>query len=887
MPIPDTLNHYRILDPLGKGGMGEVYAAEDTRLHRKVAIKVLPAVLAGDPERRQRFEREAQAVAALNHPGIVTIHSVEEDKGVPFLTMELVDGKPLSEIVRPGGLPLDLLLRVGIAVSDAMAVAHQRGITHRDLKPGNIMMTPEGRVKVLDFGLAKLREAQVEAMADEVTRGPAEDLTDEGRILGTVAYMSPEQAEGKPVDGRSDVFSLGVVLHELATGQKPFRGDTNVSVISSILKDTPAPVTEINPALPAGLARVVRRSLAKDPSRRYQTATDLRNELEDLKEEVESGITSSLSAARAPAPASRARRLNPVVIATAFLLLLAAFGAAYSYWRSRPAGVTSEFLTIDRPERLTSTGNAALAAISPDGRYVAHVKNEPGAPSLWMRQTATTSDVEIVAGAPVRYAGVSWGPDGNHVFYVTYEITGGLGTLYRIPALGGTPQKILEDVDSRISFSPDGSQFTFARGYPGEGTAWVMIAGADGTDVRKLAELQKPDQIALQGPAWSSDGTTIVAPARSLHEGPHMLIVAIDVGSGAVTKLEGRWNGVLDLEWVRGTQTFVAPVTELGAPSPQLWQFTYPGGERRRLTNDLNTYSSVSLSADAGALTTVQAEAVSNLFVSTFENPGSAVQITRGRGRADGQTGLDWTPDGQIVFVSGASGRQQVWISDAEGRNVRQLTASPQEPVFRLSVTPDGQYIVFQRFSDRHMRIWRMRPDGSEQRIITSGELDQAPVAAPGGVVYFNRIVNGAPRTFKVPVEGGEAAQVSEHNFRPIDVSPDGSQLLGVAWDAKAQRSVLAIMPAAADAPPRLLAGLPTFTGGFTADGKGIMFPVVGRGTVQIHRADLESGKVEAVASVPDFVFNGSLSPDGKRVVLSRGGVLSDVLLLTMKRETE
>jgi serine/threonine protein kinase/Tol biopolymer transport system component len=861
--------------------MGEVYAAEDTRLHRKVAIKVLPTLLAHDPERRQRFEREAQAVAALNHPNIVTIHSVEEDNGVPFLTMELVEGKPLSEIVTPGGLPFDMLLRVGIAVSDAMAVAHLRGITHRDLKPGNIMLTSDGRVKVLDFGLAKLREAQVDAMADEVTRGPAGDLTGEGRILGTVAYMSPEQAEGKPVDGRSDVFSLGVVLHELATGQKPFKGDTNVSLISSILKDTPPPIADVNPSLPAGITRVVRRALAKDPSRRYQTATDLRNDLEDLKEEVESGIRSSVSTA--PVHATRGPRLNRVALATVLLVLVAAFGAAYSYWKSRSPAVASEFLTIDRPERLTSTGNAALAAISPDGRYVAHVKNEPGAPSLWMRQTATTSDVEIVAGAPVRYAGVSWAPDGNHVFYVTYEIAGGLGTLYRIPALGGMPQKILEDIDSRISFSPDGSQFTFARGYPAEGTAWVMIANADGTNVRKLAELQKPDQIALQGPAWSSDGRTIVAPARSLRDGPHMLIVAIDVASGEVTRLEGRWNSVLDLEWVRGTQTFVAPVADLLTASPQLWQFSYPGSERRRLTNDLNTYASVSLSADGTALTTVQAEAVSNLFVSAFDKVGEAVQITRGRGRADGQTGLDWTPDGQIVFVSGASGRQQVWIADAEGRNVRQLTASPQEPVFRLSVTPDGKYIVFQRFSDRHMRIWRMRLDGSEQRIITNGELDQAPVAAPGGMVYFNRIVNGTPRTFKVPIEGGEAVQVSEHNFRPLDVSPDGSQLLGIAWDAKAQRSVLGIMPAAADAPPRLLAGLPTFTGGFSVDGKSIIFPVVGRGTVQIDRADLASGKVEVVGSVPDFAFNGSLSADGKRIVLSRGGVVSDVLLLTLK----
>ncbi|MEO6214070.1 MAG: serine/threonine-protein kinase, partial [Vicinamibacterales bacterium] len=249
------LNHYRILSPLGKGGMGEVFVAEDTKLHRKVALKILPTLMAADPERRLRFEREAQAVAAINHPNIVTIHSVEEADGVPFLTMELVEGKPLGEAMSTGGMPLDALLKVGISISDAIAAAHQRGITHRDLKPANVMVTTDGRVKVLDFGLAKLREEEVAGTADDITHMPTADLTGEGRIIGTVAYMSPEQAEGKPVDQRSDIFSLGVMLHEMATGEKPFKGDTNVSVISAILKDNPTAISELNPRLPPGLSR--------------------------------------------------------------------------------------------------------------------------------------------------------------------------------------------------------------------------------------------------------------------------------------------------------------------------------------------------------------------------------------------------------------------------------------------------------------------------------------------------------------------------------------------------------------------------------------------------------------------------------------------------------
>jgi serine/threonine protein kinase len=304
MRIPSQLNHYAIIEQLGQGGMGEVYVAEDTRLHRRVAIKVLTGLASSDLERRSRFEREARAVAALNHPSIVTIHSVEEADGLPFLTMELVEGRTLASIIPAHGLPLDALLRIGIGISDAMSAAHQRGITHRDLKPANVMVTDDGRVKVLDFGLAKLRES--EGAAGDLTRLPSSELTGEGRIIGTIAYMSPEQAEGKPVDQRSDIFSLGVLLHEMATGQRPFKGETNVSVMSSILKDTPSSITDINPQLPVGLAKVIRRALAKDPSRRYQTATDLRNELEELQQEIHTAETVSLPPGRAK-PASRPR----------------------------------------------------------------------------------------------------------------------------------------------------------------------------------------------------------------------------------------------------------------------------------------------------------------------------------------------------------------------------------------------------------------------------------------------------------------------------------------------------------------------------------------------------------------------------------------------------
>src|SRR5258707_11440264 len=262
--IGTTVRHYRITRALGRGGMGEVLAAEGSKLHRQVALKILPEAMASDPERLQRFQREAQAVAALNHPNVVTVYSVEEAGGLHFLTMELVDGKTLVDLLPRRGLPFDELLRLAVPLVDAVGAAHQRGIVHRDLKPANIMVGGDGRLKVLDFGLAKLR---AEPAAGEPSLLTTAHLTGESRVIGTAAYMSPEQAEGRPVDVRSDVFSLGVGLYEMATGTRPFTGDTAVSIISSILKDTPAPVTAVNPKVPGGLDRILRRCLAKDPTR--------------------------------------------------------------------------------------------------------------------------------------------------------------------------------------------------------------------------------------------------------------------------------------------------------------------------------------------------------------------------------------------------------------------------------------------------------------------------------------------------------------------------------------------------------------------------------------------------------------------------------------------
>ena len=333
--IGQTISHYRILEKLGAGGMGEVYLAEDTKLRRKVALKVLPEDMASDPERLERFKREARAVAALNHPNIVTIYSVEEVEGVHFLTMELVEGKTLADLVPAKGLKLDRFFELATPIADALSVAHEKGITHRDLKPGNIMVGDDGRVRVLDFGLAKLL---TEASADEEDTQLA---TREGLAVGTAPYMSPEQVQGKNVDHRSDIFSLGILFYEMATGSRPFKGETSADLVSSILRDTPDSVTDLKVEMPRHLGRIIRHCLEKDPERRLQAAKDVRNELEGLRQEVESGELPPSGTMAAAAPPPQTRRWLPLA-AAAVLVIVAAGVFWFLQGRDKAPAVATE-----------------------------------------------------------------------------------------------------------------------------------------------------------------------------------------------------------------------------------------------------------------------------------------------------------------------------------------------------------------------------------------------------------------------------------------------------------------------------------------------------------------------------------------------------------------
>jgi Tol biopolymer transport system component len=808
-----------------------------------------------------------------------------------------VDGRTLAELVPERGLPIDQMLKLAIPLTDAVSAAHQRGITHRDLKPTNIMVTGDGRVKVLDFGLAKLAE---EGSAGATgTLLPTEVLTGEGRIVGTVAYMSPEQAEGRPVDPRSDIFSLGIILYEMATGQRPFKGETSVSIISSIMKDTPASISDLNAGLPRDLARIVKRSLVKDPEHRYQTAKDLRNELEALKDDLASGVIEAPPVAPAAViPPQRSGMGLWIGAVIAGVAVLAGGAALYLYSRQsqKPSEPARGFDGV-KLTRLTNTGKAALAAMSPDGKYVVHVVDD-GDQSLWIRQVATTSNVQIVAPAAVRYDGLTFAPDGNYIFYSTYPTASGgsnVASLYQLPVLGGTPRRVLEDIDSPVTFAPDGKRFAFLRGYQTAGESAIMVANVDGSDVKRLAVRKVPDNFPLTNVAWSPDGKRIAAPVNvNFATGqPAMTVLVFDAETGKDTPIGSKhWDNVGSVAWLGAGGLAVTAVDAGG--SPQLWYLSFPAGDARRITNDLNNYYQLSVAGDAGSLVTVQGDRVSHIWVTGDGDLQSASQITSGAARFDMSPA--WTPDGKVLYASNASGGNlDIWIADADGRNARQLTVdSGYDDV--PTVSPDGRTVVFHS-SRGGTQVWRMDADGANQTQLSKTPGSVLPMFSPDGRSVLFTSVGAAQRSiWTVPIGGGEPirviapvppdadpARVTLHaTFVARDVSPDGKLLVGSFLDRAAHGFRVGLVSVETGDLVRQFNHLFHIIA-FTRDGRAFTYPEVDKaGVWNLWNQPIDGGAPKQVTNfTSDQIFSFAWSRDGKRLAVARGTITNDVVLVS------
>jgi eukaryotic-like serine/threonine-protein kinase len=707
--------------------MGEVYKAHDSRLNRFVALKVLPDAAALDPERRDRFEREARAIAALNHPYIVTIHSVETVEGVPLLTMELVEGRALSDVIPRGGLAVGEVLRIGIAVADAVAAAHQKGITHRDLKPGNVMIGErehDGRIKVLDFGLAKLADVSRDGSA--ATTMPAAPATGEGRILGTAAYMSPEQAEGKPVDPRSDLFSLGVMLYEMATGQRPFTGDTSISIISSIVKDTPRPITELNPSLPRDLGRVVRRALAKDPERRYQNAKDLRNDLEELKASIDSGELMAPSGVNAstgvpPSPAfAGARRWWWVGIAAVVSLAIVAA------WLSRrsPTPTSVARLAIALPEDVSADPGRVLGApaISPDGTTVALTFGSEPETYLVLRRLDSDSFRRVPGTDGARQA--FWSPDSRHIGFFAG------GTLKRVPLVGGEPVTLCEvgysrggawnaagtilvgtnsaagvlrvsekggapvpatRLDSALGenshrfpvFLPDGKRFLyFARTKDDENRA-VYLASLDESKPRK--RLLVTDSYVALARDPSSGGHYLLYPKNET-----LWAQSFDTTRGELSGDPVAISEDVGLFTVSATGTLVSRPTS--AEQTRLTWFDR-GGKALGTLGPVGDYWGIQLSPDNTRVAAVYHRALSGYFaiwlIDVARNLATPFSLESERSMAPA-----WSPDSTRVYFASTSRKEQIFSKAVDDANAERVVSAPGKVIEPLDVSPDGTYLL-------------------------------------------------------------------------------------------------------------------------------------------------------------------------------------------------
>jgi serine/threonine protein kinase/dipeptidyl aminopeptidase/acylaminoacyl peptidase len=905
----ELVSHYRIIAPLGLGGMGQVFLAHDMTLGRKVALKLLPAEFTRNTDRVRRFHQEARAASSLNHPNIITVHEIGQAEDRHFIATEYIDGLALREYLkesrsRPAdsekqtGLQFGEALSITMQVADALAAAHAKGIVHRDIKPENIMlvrdshlMQKESFVKVLDFGIAKLIETQTAGGKAEATTKVRLN-THEGSVIGTASYMSPEQARGEPVDPRTDIWSLGVVLYEMLSNDVPFGGHTTQDVIASILKEEPAPLSL---KIPDRLRSIVEKALRKEREERYQTAREMFFDLRDLhighvrgqtgqgqftpaREMVSLGSTSN---DRSLFATVRHHWAAAAVVIMAILFTIVAIAVGVFKFTDRNhrqsnqnqtrSLVTSQGMKI---ARLTSTGKATAAAISPDGKYVVHVVYDGNQQSLWIRQVLTSSNIQINPPADVVYFGLTFSPGGEYLYYRLWDKKTPYA-LYEMNVFGGGARKLITDIDSMVTFSPDGRHFAFLRGYPTNGVMAVLVANADGTSERKLST-RKLVLGPFGDPAWSPDGKIIAYPASNTDgNGDFMTLLEVRVADGSEKELSSRrWYRVGRMAWLRdGSGIVFTAIEDVAGPS-QIWYLSYPGGEVHRITHDLNEYLDLSLTADSSALVTVQYELVSNIWAAPNENTSRANQITSSR--FDGLGSISWTPDGKIVYDSAALGHLDLWVIEANGTGEKQLTADAGNNS-SPSVSPDGRYVVFVSDRTGTNHVWRIDADGSNPTQLTNGGGESSPQCSPNGRwVDFNSRSTGTP-LLKVPIDGGEPVPIAEKPSDFVAISPDGKWVASLHFEPA--KTNTAIYPFEGGEPHQIM-DINSCCFRWTPDGRSLAY-VDDRNPSAVISQPIDGGPPRQLADFkPDRIFSFAWSRDGKQLALSRGPVNSDVILI-------